>query len=166
MDFFDLIKNIVEKIKLWFKNLFRKKNKKKKELTQKPINKKNKQYISRVITENDNKTVTINTIYRKANYEELINLNKKMLLLKNKVEKGYNPQNIKITNDINKMLKTNDIHINQIDNLYQLIDKATMEIDINNHLNTNEKLNILKEDIAHVIDEKLTEYEKDTIKKH
>ena len=75
MDPGNLIKSIIEKIKLWYKNWFVKKKKKQKEKLnakrQEGIEKKKKIYKDAMMIIDDNKNSTIGTIYPKMSSKNI-----------------------------------------------------------------------------------------------
>lgn len=165
-----LIKNIIEKIKLWFKNLLKKKKeiKKKKQLiNQNPyINQKNKLYQNITIMDNGNKNSNIGTIYARLNLKNIYLLNNKGLILKKKIKSLHTKDeelNLQIIDEILESINENNIYINQYVEIDKLFNNISNDQEIN--INTTEKLNIFKENISTIIDKKLDDYEISIIKK-
>ena len=161
-----LIKDIIEKIKLWLKNFLNKKkqNIKKKQAPLKEKDKQKKVYLNKLAFDNGNKSANVGTIYPKLSKKNLELLNKKTMNLKNKIiDLENNNNNIKIINSIIDEINQNDLYINQAIKINHLLNEINEDNDLN--LNTNEKLNILKDNISLIIDKKLDDYENDIIKK-
>jgi len=181
-----LIKNIIERIKLWWNNLFKKKKKitktKKQLIFDKDNNiKKKNKYVFNINLEDENKTSTIGTFYPKLNANNKFLLKKKADKLKKKIinlnikenninEKARglaqpkeNELNIKIIDNIIEKVNDNEIYINQAIEINNLLNTINNDQELN--LNTNEKLNILKDNISTIIDKKLDDYETSIIKK-
>ena len=164
-----LIKDIIEKIKLWWKNLFKKKKKivktKQQQIINNTISKKEK-YVLNINLNEEDKTSTIGTLYPKLNSKNKFLLKRKTNTLKKKIiglEIKQNDLNIKVVDDILETIDNNEIYINQAIEINNLLNVINKDEELN--LNTNEKLNILKENISTIIDKKLDEYETSIIKK-
>lgn len=166
----NFVKDIYEKIKLWLINLFRKKKiviKKQqdlKEMNKQKTNTKKKYKINFTLNEED-KSTTIGTIYPKLSKENLQLLNKKSKLLKDKVQ-NLNPKNKTGLNNIDEIIKKineGELEIDKAIEISNLLNDFTSDEQL--HLNTNEKINLLKDNISVIIDKKLDNYENDIIKK-
>lgn len=168
MNISNLIKDIFEKIKLWFKNLFRKKQikqKQKKILKTTISNSKINKYKINFGVNDEQNSSSIGTIYPKLSNKNVQLLNKKGIKLKNKVA-SLNIDTKTSLNNIDEIIKNineNELSINQaieINNLLNIINN-----DENLNLNTNQKINILKENISNIIDKKFDDYETNILKK-
>ena len=165
----ELIKDIIEKIKLWWKNLFKKKKIIKKDKQQKNIQEKElqvKKHHIKINLNNENKSSSIGTLYPKLSKKNLLLLNKKTNTLKHKVsllDLKNNNLNIDTINDILNTINKNELYINQAIEINHLLNNINSDTELN--LNTNEKLNILKDNISIIINQKLDDYQTSIIKK-
>lgn len=166
----ELIKNIIEKMKLWFNNFFKKKKQMKKKKVQTLINNndqiKKDKYVLNINLNNDNKSSTIGTFYPKLSSKNKLLLHRKGNTLKKKIiglELKNNEVNIKIVDNVLKIINEEPIYLNQAIEINNLLNNINNDQELN--LNTNEKLNILKDNISIIIDKKLDEYETKILKK-
>ena len=129
MNISNLIKDIFEKIKLWFKNLFRKKQikqKQKKILKTTISNSKINKYKINFGVNDEQNSSSIGTIYPKLSNKNVQLLNKKGIKLKNKVA-SLNIDTKTSLNNIDEIIKNineNELSINQaieINNLLNII---------------------------------------------
>lgn len=164
----NLIKDIIEKIKLWWKNLFKKKKiinqTKKNVLDNYKQNKKTYHNINKI--DNGNKSSNIGIIYPKLSKENLELLKQKGFSLKRKILNQQNKNNnkdIEIVDLILTSLNTNEIYVNQGVELNYLLNNINKDQEFN--LNTTEKLNLIKDNISSIIDKKLNDYETSIVKK-
>lgn len=165
-----IIKNIVEKIKLWWKNFFKKKKKiikkNKHLLCDDKTTSRNKKYVLNINLNNDDKASSIGTFYPQLYQRNKYLLQKKTNKLKKRIigldiyEKN---QNIKIIDNIIDTINESNLYINQAIEINTLLNTINNDQELN--LNTNEKLNILKENISTIIDKKLDDYETSILKK-
>lgn len=163
----NLVKNIIEKIKLWLKNFFRKKRQlaKKKTNFEEKQNKKKPLYQNIITNINDNKNSNIGTFLYKTNFQRKEALLKKHLEVRKKIA-GYDTnfeENIKLIKEIEKLINNHDLYVNQYYEINKLLSNSHQDNNLN--LNTNEKLILLKENISTIIDKKLNDYEIKIIEK-
>jgi len=167
MKFLDTLKDFLLKIWAWILHFFikeRKVNKKKIIKKQSPVKPKTK-FIGSVnrdeIIEN-----SIITMYPGIYPKELESINKKLEKLKNKIQVFSNEtleEELNSIKKINEVINNNQILVSQIDELNEILDITLKDEELN--LNTNEKINILKDNIISLFDENLKDYEKHIIEK-
>lgn len=167
MKIIETLKNILLKIWAWILHFFIKESK---------VNKKKivkKQSFSKIKTEfkgtiNRDETIenTIIAIYPGVYPKELESLNKKIEILKNRII-DYDDETLEdeLNNikKISEIITNNQVLVSQIDELNEMVDITLKDEELN--LNTNEKINILKDNIANLFDENLKDYEKHIIEK-
>ena len=162
------IKEFLLKIWTWIINFFTKKNKLKdnNKIVKKQNNiKKNSEFKPSI---NRDETISNNIIamYPGVFPKEIEGLNKKINQIKRKIL-GYSDENIEEELEnlamINKAINNNQVLVNQISELNELIDITLFDEELN--LNTNEKINLLKDNITNLFDENLKDYEKHIIEK-
>lgn len=169
MDNGNLIKDIFEKIKLWWINLFKKKKQisnKKEQIKLKEQQQTKKKYNIKLNINNENKESSLGSMYPKLNQKNKLLLTKKTNDLKRKIislDIENNDININTIDNIIKTINNNDIYINQAIEINSLLNEINNDNELN--LNTNDKLNILKDNISTIIDKKLNDYETSIIKK-
>ena len=166
MELLKIIKEFIIKLWNWLINLFFKnketnlstKKKKNKHITNKTLH---KAYINHD-EENDN----IINLYTGVLPKELEIINNKLDTIRKKVIKN-NDEDIKkelnTLNNIGDLITEQKIFINNFDEIKSIIDNTLFDEDL--HLNTQEKISLLKENIEELIDENLNTYEKNIIKK-
>lgn len=167
MKILDTLKNILLKIWAWILHFFIKEskvNKKKRGKKQPSI--KPKTEFKGVINRDDTMENTVITMYPGVFPKELESINKKIEILKKKVH-GINDENLENElgniKKISEIINDNQVLVSQIDELNEMVDVTILDEELN--LNTNEKINILKDNITNLFDENLKDYEKHIIKK-
>lgn len=168
MKFLKNLKNILLKIWEWILHFFIKKSKvKKKKGVKKYSNLKTKNEFKPLINRDETIENVVITMYSGVYPKELEKLNKKIEILKRKIQ-GVNDDTLdeeldnikKISEIINN---NNQVLVSHIDELSEMIDTTLKDKELN--LNTNEKINVLKENITNLFDENLKDYEKHIIEK-
>ena len=160
------IKEFVLKILAWFFHFFKKSKKARISKSNKKINKSIKTPFKASV--NRDETISNNVIacYPGVLPKELESLNTKIETIRKKVL-VYNDENIEeeIENieKISQMISNKKILVNHIDELNNIVDEIILDQEL--HLNTNEKISILKDNITNLFDENLKDYEKHIIKK-
>lgn len=158
----NFIKDLAEKMKLLWRNILNKRKiKYKKAKEKKEIEEKNKHYKKQTLNK-----INYNLLYPKITLEEKKLLNTKCLNLKNKIfvlKQENNNLNINTINEIINSINNNEIHTNQYVNINKVLDNINNNEELK--LNTNEKLEILKDNISTIIDKKLNDYEEYVLEK-
>lgn len=160
------IKEVILKIWSWILSLF-KRNKKHFIKKEKKLAKVQTKKIYKASIHRD-ETIEANIIeiYPGVLPKEIENLNRKIDIIKKRII-ANNDKNIdeEINNlqIINEIINNDKIFVNQIDELNNIIDLTLYDKEL--HLNTNEKINILKDGITNLIDDNLKDYEKHIIEK-
>lgn len=167
MKFLETLKNILLKIWAWILHFFIKESKvDKKKLRKKQPSTKPKTEFKSSINRDETIENTIITMYPGVYPKELESINKKIEILKKKIQ-GFNDATIEDELDnirkISEIINTNHILVSQIDELNEMVDVTLRDEQLN--LSTNEKINILKDNITNLFDENLKDYEKHVIEK-
>ena len=168
MDFTELIKDIIEKIKLFFKNIFNKKKKKNKAKQKGQVddkqNVKNKKDKNINILYDAQSSKGLKNFTISEEQKELAKLSKKI----GEIEKKINESNIK--NKEESIEKINNLRVYLNENELtpiksQKINKALEKAIGKQDEKLEDAINEISDDLSDLIDEKLTTYEKNIVEK-
>lgn len=167
MKILETLKNILLKIWAWILHFFIKENKvNKKKVIKKQPSSKTKTEFKASIDRDETIENAIITMYPGVYPKELESINKKIEILKKKIQ-GFSDETLEDELDnikkISEIINNNQVLVSQIDELNEMVDITLKDEELN--LNTNEKINILKENITNLFDENLKDYEKHIIEK-